>query len=215
MINYVYLFKIKYMNYLTYYHRNANILVEHDDKFNKDYSQLIKVISSISDSDLAREFNLRKEIRKDIKSLSEPINKLLKEKLGGLGWNPETSLFRTPPYNKSNRKRWRLDFAKNLISIEVAFNHQEATAHNIMKPVLASDLNHVKKDIKTELGIIIVATKELKKSGNFDGAIGTFESFKEYFQPYYNIISTPIVLIGLRSPESFKIDKVNKGIIYL
>ncbi len=201
------------MNYSIYYHRNSNVLVEHDNKFKKDYSQIIKVIDSISDSDLIKEFNSRKTIRKNIKSLSEPINSLLKQRLENLGWNSESGLFKEPPYNKSNRSRWRLDFAKNFISIEVAFNHQEATAHNIMKPVLASELNHVEKEIKTELGIIIVATEELKKSGNFDGAIGTFEKFKEYFKPYHNLISTPIVLIGLTSPESFIIEKETREIL--
>ena len=131
------------MNYSIYNHRNSNVLVEHDDKFKKDYTQIIEVIDSISDSDLIKEFNSRKKIRTNIKSLSEPINSLLKERLENLGCDSESGLFKDPPYNKSNRSRWRLDFAKNLISIEVAFNHQEATAHNIMKPVLASELNHI------------------------------------------------------------------------
>ena len=91
----------------------------------------------------------------------------------------------------------RLDFAKNNISIEVAFNHGEAIAHNIMKPVLASELNHVQKEIQTKMGVIIVSTKAMKSSGGFDGAVGTFEKFIEYFEPYNMLIPTPIVLIGL------------------
>ena len=110
------------------------------------------------------------------------------------------------------RNNLSLDYVKNKISIEVAFNHQEATAHNIMKPVLASELNHVKKDIQTELGLIIVATESLKKKGNFDSAIGTFEKFIEYFKPYNNIISIPIVLIGLDKPDDFYIDSKIKEI---
>ena len=74
-----------------------------------------------------------------------------------------------------------LDFAKNSISVEVAFNHAEAIAHNIIKPVLASELNHVQK-IQTKLGIIVTATKYETKG--FDGAVGTFEQFIEYFKPY-------------------------------
>ena len=69
----------------------------------------------------------------------------------------------------------------------MAFNHQEATAHNIMKPVLASELNHVQKDIQTELGVIIVATESLKKGGNFDSAIGTFEKFIECFDKSFPV----------------------------
>ena len=82
-----------------------------------------------------------------------------------------------------------------------------------MKPVLASELNHVKKDVQTEIGVIIVATDKMKKMGNFDSAIGTFEKFQEYFKPYHNLITVPIVLIGLCAPETFKIDKDSKKII--
>ena len=198
------------MKYSVYPHRNADILVKHKNEFKNDYSQVIEVIDSISDTDLIQEFNSRKKTRQNIKSLSEPINSILKKRLENFGWHSESGLFQEAPYNKTNRSRWRIDFAKGKISIEVAFNHAEATAHNIMKPVLASELNHVKKEFQTELGIIIVASNDLKKSGNFDGSIGTFEKFKEYFKPYHNIISTPILLIGLNSPESFIINKTTK-----
>ena len=201
------------MKSIFFYHRHANLLVENDSDFQLDYKELISVINSISDQDLIEKFNQRKSERQNIKSLSEPINNLLKTKLTQLGWKSESSLFKEPPYNQGNRSRWRLDFAKNKISIEVAFNHQEATAHNIMKPVLASELNHVKKDVQTEIGVIIVATDKMKKMGNFDSAIGTFEKFQEYFKPYHNLITVPIVLIGLCAPETFKIDKDSKKII--
>ena len=195
-----------------YYHRHSNHLVENDEKFKNDYNEIISVINSVSDEELVKGFNQRKMIRPNTKSLSEPVNYLLKEKLLQLGWKSESGIFKEPPYNQGNRSRWRLDFAKNKISIEVAFNHQEATAHNIMKPVLASELNHVKKDIQTELGIIIVATEAMKKGGNFDSAIGTFEKFIEYFKPYNNLITVPIVLIGLEKPNTFYIDKKTKEI---
>jgi hypothetical protein len=81
-----------------------------------------------------------------------------------------------------------------------------------MKPVLASELNHVKKDIQTELGVIVVATDEMKRKGNFDSAIGTFEKFIEYFKPYNNLITTPIVLIGLEKPDTFYIDNKLKEV---
>ena len=195
-----------------YFHRHSNHLVKHDHKFKNEYNEIIDSINSIGDKDLVRAFNERKKTRPNTKSLSEPINLLLKEKLSCFGWTLESGIFKEPPYNQGNRSRWRLDFAKNKISIEVAFNHQEATAHNIMKPVLASELNHVQKDIQTELGVIIVATESLKKGGNFDSAIGTFEKFIEYFKPYNNLITVPIVLIGLETPETFIIDKETRQV---
>jgi len=198
-----------------HYHRHANLLVENDVEFESDFKELVAVLRGISDESLQAEFQKEKERKASIKSLASTINILLKQKLTAKNWRGEVGLFKEPPYSTSNKSRWRLDFAKNLISVEVAFNHQEATAHNILKPVLASELNHVQKEVQTKLGVIIVATKDMKKAGNFDGAIGTFESFIEYFKPYNTIISTPIVLIGIKPPLSFKVDKTSKQIIQI
>jgi len=47
--------------------------------------------------------------------------------------------------------------------VEVAFNHGEATAWNLIKPVLASELNHVEKVIPTQAGVFITCTEALAK----------------------------------------------------
>lgn len=196
------------MEYTIYDHRHAKLIVDNDEDYSTDYNEIINAIESITDENLQSQYHAGKAKRKDTKSLSDAINYLLKERLIEQGWNVESALFKEPPYDsKRNKSRWRLDFAKNKISVEVAFNHQEATAHNIMKPVLASELNHVKKDVQTRLGIIITATSKMKKFGNFDGSIGTFEKFIEYFKPYNVIITTPFLLIGLNPPKTFYIDK--------
>lgn len=199
------------MKHTLYYHRHADQIVKSDSKFKDDYNELIAVIDSISDNDLIEAFNMRKTERPNIKSLSEPINHILKERLTSKGWIPESPIF----YDKAYRtlKKWRLDFVKNNIALEVAFNHGEAIAHNIMKPVLSSELNHVQKDIQTGMGVIICATNELKKAGNFDSAVGSFEKFIEYFKPYQNLLPTSIVLIGLNSPSTFFVDKDSKEIV--
>lgn len=198
------------MKHTLYYHRHADRIVKSDSKFKDDYNELIAVIDSLSDKDLIEAFNIRKTERPNIKSLSEPINHLLKERLTSRDWISESPIF----YDKVYRtpKKWRLDFVKNNIALEVAFNHGEAIAHNIMKPVLSSELNHVKKDIQTGMGIIICATNELKKKGNFDSAVGSFEKFIEYFKPYQSLIPTPVILIGLEQPETFYIDKSTKEV---
>lgn len=112
-----------------------------------------------------------------------------------------------------------MDFAKDDISIEVAFNHAEAIAWNLTKPVLASELNHVKKDIQTKIGVIITATQSMKEAGGFDGAIGTFEKFQDYLPPLQNLLTVPILLIGLLPPKSFHMvhkihDRRKYGIVY-
>ena len=198
------------MKHTLYYHRHSDQIVKSDLKYKEDYNELISVINSISDKDLIDAFYFRKKERPNIKSLSEPINQILKEKLVELGWSSESAIFYDKAY-KTNRK-WRLDFVKNELALEVAFNHSTVISHNIMKPVLSSELNHVKKEIQTSLGVIICATSSLKKIGNFDGAVGTFENFIEYFKPYQSIVPTPIILIGLNAPDSFYINEKTKEI---
>jgi hypothetical protein len=194
------------MNLAYHYHRHSNLLTE-EEGFKEDYQELVYALETISDMDLVNGFLARKEQRATIKSLSEPINILIKERLVKLGWNAESGLFKEAPYDRTNSTRWRLDFAKNNISVEVAFNHAEAIPHNIIKPVLASELNHVQKEIQTRLGIIITATENMRSKGNFDGAVGTFEKYIEYFKPYSAIVPTPIVLIGIEAPEIFLINQ--------
>lgn len=107
------------------------------------------------------------------------------------------------------------NFAKDEISVEVAFNHGEAIAWNLIKPVLASELNHIEKDIQTSAGIIICATEEMKTAGNFDGAVGTYEKFIRYLIPMQDMLPTPILLIGLKKPDSFIVDKHSKQTVML
>lgn len=167
--------------------------------FATDWLELIGVIESITDSDIINE---HKENTPKRKSISMAINNLLKNRLVAKDWIPEAAIFNDPNYYQA---RWRLDFAKNNISIEVAFNHGEAIAWNLMKPVLASELNHVKKEAETKLGVVIMATEEMKKAGGFDGAVGTFEKAERYLKPMQNQLTCPIVLIGLSAPESFEV----------
>jgi hypothetical protein len=206
------------MKFETTYHRNADAVILSNQDIKKDYDEIIEVINSISDLDLITEFERRKTERSNIKSLSEPINFLIDERLVAKGWDRQSQIFREEEYSKKGQTAWRLDFAKNTISVEVGFNHGEAISHNLIKPVLASELNHVEKSIQTKMGVIITATDELKKYGGFDGAVGSYEKYKSYLRPFNNILTTPIVLIGLKLTSKFiieqrTIDRSTKGFI--
>jgi hypothetical protein len=183
------------MNFVIHSHRYAEELL--DRNWRTQWEEVKSIISSVSDDELIVEFGTN---RGATKSLSAAINAVLKRKLEGAGWDSESPIFQ-----EADSERWRLDFAKQDISIEVAFNHGEAVAWNLLKPVLASELNHVRKAIQTKVGIIIFATDELKEKGGFDSAVGTFEKAKRYLRPLNNILSVPIAVIGLLAPSSFYI----------
>jgi len=200
------------LKYKIHSFRHGEIILNNELDYKIVWNELLSAIESITDDEIIEyhENNSRKA-----KSISEPINNILKSKLIKLGWNDESYIFQDDEYSGN---RWRLDFAKDSISVEVAFNHGEAIAWNLIKPVLAGELNHVQKEINTEIGVIICATKELKDKGGFDGAVGEYEKFLTYLNPLRDILSVPIVIIGLEAPTTFEIkveniDGKKRGII--
>ena len=53
-----------------------------------------------------------------------------------------------------------------------------------------------------------MATKALKTKGGFDGAVGEYEKFLTYLNPLRDILSVPMVIIGLEAPESFEVEHI-------
>ena len=199
------------MKFKIYSHRFAENIVKDDLGFKDDYEELINVIEHIKDFDLEDRFKLEKQKRPNTKSLSTAINGLIRERLESCGWNSESAIFKEAEYIKGNTSYWRLDFAKNDICIEVAFNHREAVPHNMLKAVLSTEGNDMlEKEYISQIGVIITATKELKKTGNFDSAAGTFDDFVELLKPYSFFIRCPMIVIGLEGLETFYIDKKTK-----
>lgn len=202
------------MDFVTHSFRHGKVILANEPEYCLVWEELLNAIHSITDEEIIVYF--QNPLTRSAKSISEAINNLIKQKLMALGWKEESAIFQDEEYTD---KRWRLDFAKRSISVEVAFNHGEAIAWNLLKPVLASELNHVKKEIDTEIGVIICATADLKEKGGFDGAVGEYEKFLRYLNPLRDVLSVPMVIIGLKAPETFeikvqKIDGKNKGIVH-
>jgi len=187
------------MDYEVFSFRNAEIVLA-GEKFKKEYAEIIDAIQAVDEAAIIDAF--KKQDRK-AKSISEVVNKLLKDQFVKRSWRAESAIFQDADYEKDSV--WRLDFAKGKISIEVAFNHGEAVAWNLLKPVLASEYNHVKKAVQTEIGVIICATKEMKDAGGFDSAVADFDKYKSYLVPLQSYLTAPLLLIGLKKPKSFSI----------
>ncbi len=187
------------MEYEFYSHHYALEVLETVERRER-LNEILEVIEGVTDDQLIHRFSSGPSA----KSISKVVNDLLKEGLVAKSWTPEAKIFQGSEYTD---KRWRLDFAKKPISVEVAFNHGEAIAWNLLKPVLASQLNHVKKEIEdTDVGVVICATEEMKVAGNFDSAVGEFEKFIRYLRPLQVVLPTPILLIGLKKPRTFYVE---------
>lgn len=194
------------MDYITHSFRHAEVILK-EPEFKAQYDEFTQIISTISEKDIIDKHNSYGALDKNKtpKSISKAINDLLKERFEAKAWNSESGIFQQTAYTGDT---WRLDFAKKDISIEVAFNHSTVIAWNLIKPVLASELNHIEKAIQTKVGVIITATKDMKKAGGFDGAIGYYEKFLDYLPPLQNLLTVPLLIIGLTPPKTFYIEQI-------
>lgn len=187
------------MEFITYEHRHALAILK-EPEYIDAWNEIQQVLASITEEEIMLDFLARGDKRG--KSISKSINTIIKNKLELFHWSSESPIFQSAAYDDDT---WKLDFAKDTISVEVGFNHGSVVAWNLLKPVLASELNHVKKAIQTKIAIVVTATNNLKKSGGFDNAIGSYEKYIQYLMPLNTQLTVPTLIIGLNGLTEYKI----------
>lgn len=210
-------------------HRFAEQIIQQTPELELLYKEITDSIAAMTDEELIHEFE--NGDKTSAKSLSYAINALLRKHLHDeRGWRKEAEIFQGSEY----KNVWRLDFLKQTkilgsvddadslairqsgMAVEVAFNHGEAIAWNLLKPVMASEINHIEKsptvDIGSGVGIIITASAELKAAGAFDGAVGEYEKVLRYLTPLQNQLTVPMMVIGLKAPKTFKLESVKNSV---
>ena len=198
------------MRFISHSHRFAEAIISSDTELSNRYNEFIGALSSITEEELIADFELKKaqhaQRNTSFKSLTPSINSLLKSRMQQIqGWESEVDIFNDETGAIGNTE-WRLDFAcDDAFCVEVAFNHGEAIAWNLLKPVLSCELNHVQKAVQGKLGIYVCATDAMKVAANIDSASGSFEKVLRYLPPMMNQLTVPMMIIGLQPFESFKI----------
>ena len=199
------------MRYQIHQHRFGLDIIKSDVKLTDLWTDIANTLDGITDQRIVEEYQLSTNAM----SISAAINNLIDLDLKNLGWTPQSAIFQGSEYEG---KSWRLDFAKTTnilgeeksgIAIEVAFNHGEAIAWNLLKPVLAAEINHIntETDIGVGVGVYICATESLKEAGAFDGAVGEYEKVLRYLSPLFGKLTVPMVIVGLEAPDTFKVVK--------
>lgn len=198
------------MRFIQYSHRHADAIIANDQQLKERYEQFVGALRSITDEELIADFlNKKAEHAKrgtSFKSLTPSINEILKARMLAIpGWQAEVDIFNDTTGAIGNTE-WRLDFAcDNAFCVEVAFNHGEAIAWNLLKPVLSCELNHVEKAVQGQIGIYVCATEKMKIAANIDPSSGSFEKVLRYLPPMMNQLTIPMMIIGLEPFETFKI----------
>jgi len=186
-----------------YSHRFAWEVVRGSVPLRSLWNELSLALNSISADCLAR----YPQDSTQHKSISRQLNWAIRTNLVARGWTPEARLYHDGVDDSSSG--WRLDFAKTIfgetagetgMAVEVGFNHREAIAWNLLKTVLATEPSQLSGDMPTihGVGVVIMLKASLKRVGNFDGAVGTFEDAQAYMSTLQHKLTVPILLIGLR-----------------
>lgn len=191
------------MEYRVHGFRHGDYLAMNVDEYRPCWAEVDHALRSVSEDEIAAHFKEYGEGSK--KSISSTVNALLKQRFTSLGWRAESPIFSEPHYVDGVRI-FRLDFAKGPMSVEVAFNHGNDAPWNLLKPTLASELNHVEKAIQTDIGVIITATEEMRVAGGFDNACGTYEKYIDFLRPMGMLLTAPLVIIGLEAPTTFHVE---------
>lgn len=51
----------------------------------------------------------------------------------------------------------------------------------------------------------------MKAAGGFDSATGSYEKFLQYLPPLNNLLTVPMVIIGLTAPDKFRIEHYSEN----
>lgn len=191
------------MRYVTHGHRYAEVIFTSIEPYVTLLGEVFDTLNEIDDQMVIDEFKSSKRMAK---SISQSLNRLIKTGLTARGWESESFIFADERYADTSKGIWRLDFAKEPLCAEVAFNHRSDIAWNLIKPTLASELNHVDKAVQTGGGLVITATDALKDAGGFDSAVGTYEDYVRYLRPLSQMLTAPLLIVGLMPPETFRIE---------
>jgi hypothetical protein len=204
------------VRYRLHSYRHGVELLETVPEYQPLWAEILAAIDAMTDARLAQHF--RDNHEGEAKSISKSLNALLDTNLVAAQWKRQSRIFADSEYGD---RTWKLDFAKRIappenaderdvrevtgVSVEVAFNHGGNIAWNLVKPVIASEINHVKKAIQTSIGIVIAATDDFKVNGGFDNAVGSYEKYVSHLKPLRTMLTVPLVIIGLEPCESFHI----------
>jgi len=173
--------------------RHASEILSH----RAEWLELKDKIASIEMSDVlaAQEYEASRR-KKAPAGAQTAVNRVFDDALTSVDWTPQPRLFAESQEGEDLR-RWKMDFIKSKIGVEVSFNHAEAIAWTFVRLNLAGESTLIKTESIVDVGVAIFATKEFKRWGRMDSAVGTFEQAKSWLEMMKPVLPIPILLLGL------------------
>jgi hypothetical protein len=121
------------------------------------------------------------------------LNQLFRGRLSQLGWDEEVPLFADAQLYPGRT----IDFMKNHLGVEIAFNHESYAERILFRLNVASESEFIIPEHVVHGGVIVVASDALKHWGSMDPSVGTFDGWRRNVELVKNSFSVPLVLLGL------------------
>ena len=133
------------------------------------------------------------------------LNRLFQQRLGQLGWLSQVPLFPTPAWAKAHGKPIpeqpypdrSIDFMKNHLGVEIAFNNESYLERILFRLNVASEADAVIPEHVVHGAVIVVASEAVKRWGSMDPTVATFEGSLRSLDLVRSSFSVPLVLLGL------------------
>jgi restriction endonuclease BglII len=183
------------LDYLVYDFRNALVILRSKASF----TELEAALHSIDANDVLAAHQRLADERAQRGSRApaggqSALNEVINDKLTMVGWESQPALFRDKALEK-----WKMDFRKEGIGVEVSFNHAEAIPWQFTRLNIAGESERVIDDNRIEVGVVVCAAPSLKAWARMDGAVGTFDQFKAWLREMRPILPVPLLLLGLET----------------
>jgi hypothetical protein len=159
------------------------------------WMEVFDVISGVEADDvLAAQGSFAERGRRVPAGGQSALNKVFRDRLIPLGWMPEPRLF---PRAERDLRKWKMDFIKDEVGVEVSFNHAEAIPWTFTRLNIAGESDRVLTESRIDVGIAVFATESLKSWSKMDSAVGTFEIAEAWLKMMKPIMPIPILVVGL------------------
>lgn len=123
------------------------------------------------------------------------VNAVIRSRLEDeFGWEGQPRLFRSDAPGLAD---WTMDFYKQGVGIEVAFNNASYFPWIFTRLNVAGESELVITEHRVKVGITICAMSDAKSWGSMDPSVGVFEKVSLWLQVMRPILPVPMALIGL------------------
>jgi len=179
------------MNFDSYAHRFADVILNSDYEIKKEIEDVIRSIDYNIVQDKFKEENARrKELGKKLsQGKQSTINQMFREEFQKRGWEGEKNVFNDPDNDLT------IDFWKRNVGVDVAFSHRSFIGGDLLRLQAGAEVKNIIK-----VGVYICPAKAFTKSVSRKDAstMVNYERAKWYLDNFYAVFTVPILLIKLK-----------------